>query len=251
MSYLKNKSGIEIAGPSGCFCENGILPIYPIIANLDDYSFDRPIEHRSRVLKEGITYDYSKYKKKGYQYIGDTINLNRISAKTYDFILASHVAEHIANLFKAIIEWMRILKDNGLILLIVPHKDGTFDHNRRITSLDHFIEDYRNDIGEDDLSHLKEALQLTDINRDAHVPNLEFLKERSEKNYLNRFMHHHVFNTELIIKIFDYFKLQILAVDIIAPFHIVIMGKKTSNKQTVDNSKFISKSSKYKHKSKV
>ena len=72
----------------------------------------------------------------------------------------SHCIEHIANPLKAISEWKRILKDNGLILLIVPHKDKTFDHNRPITSLSHLIEDMKTDVQEDDSTHLPEILEL-------------------------------------------------------------------------------------------
>jgi len=70
-----------------------------------------------------------------------------IKDKQYDFLLASHALEHIANPFKAIMEWLRILKDNGIILIILPHKDDTFDHKRPVKDLKHLIKDFELNLG--------------------------------------------------------------------------------------------------------
>ncbi|OGW76067.1 MAG: hypothetical protein A2Z72_01710 [Omnitrophica bacterium RBG_13_46_9] len=249
ISRLKNKNGLEIGGPSNIFRENDILPVYPFIANLDDYSFNRPVEHRGRLLREGFTYEYSKYKKKGYQYIGDAVDLAQIADNTYDFVMGSHISEHIANLFKAFGEWLRVLKDGGAILLVIPHKDGTFDHRRPVTPIGHLIEDYRNDTKEDNLSHLEEVLSLTDIDRDPFVPDIDFLITRSKNNSSIRAMHHHVFDTSLVVSIFDYFKLQILALDQVMPHHIIILGEKVSGKRSVDNSLFTGRNAAYRNTS--
>jgi hypothetical protein len=56
-------------------------------------------------------------------------------SKTYDWIAASHVVEHVADL----IGWFDILHsklhENGIVFLVVPDKRFTFDYHRRLTNL--------------------------------------------------------------------------------------------------------------------
>jgi SAM-dependent methyltransferase len=110
--------------------------------------------------------------------------------------MASHVLEHIANPLKAIHEWLRVVNDEGIILLIIPHKEATFDHKRDVTTLNHLKEDFENNIDEKDLKHLSEILKLHDY--DLHNPtgDMESFKERSLQNYENRCLHQHVFDTD-------------------------------------------------------
>lgn len=225
LRYLKGKSGLEIGGPSEKFKKTGILPVYPIVANLDCCNFARTTVWQG-ALKEGMNYRYDENKEKGYQFICDATDLGIIESERYDFILASHVIEHIANPLKAISEWLRVLKKKGIMLMIIPHKDRTFDHKRSPISLEHLIEDFKKNIEEDDLTHLSEILELHDLKLDPPAGDYESFKKRSLTNYENRCLHHHVLNSELVIEIFDYFGLRMLSVDMVLPSNIIIMGKK-------------------------
>ncbi len=80
------------------------------------------------------------------------------------------------------------------MILILPNKKSIFYHLRSITTIDHLIEDYKNDSGEDDLTHLKEILQLHDLNIDKPAVTFQQFTMRSLNNFLNRGLHHHVFN---------------------------------------------------------
>lgn len=240
---LSRKKGLEIGGPSRIFRKSNILPVYPIVASIDGCNFSITTTWEGKI-KEGMTYGYHK-DKKGYQFICDAIELAAIQSETYDFVLSSHTVEHIANPFRAISEWLRVLRDNGVLLLVFPHKDGTFDHNRPITSLNHLIEDFEKNVKEDDLTHLPEILKLHDLNLDYAAGNFELLRERSMNNYKNRCLHHHVFNTELVIEIFNYFNLQIISVDPVLPYHIIGMGRKLLSKEMMNNDTFLGKSTQY------
>lgn len=44
------------------------------------------------------------------------------SNESLDFVYASHVLEHIENYKEAIQEWYRVIKNNGYIIIAVPHK---------------------------------------------------------------------------------------------------------------------------------
>ncbi len=221
---MKGKNGLEIGGPSPIFAEKGILPIYSVIKSLDGCNFSENTVWEGKI-EEGKSYSYHG-KKKGYQYICDAVNLNMIKTEKYDFILASHILEHVANPFKALSEWLRILRDEGILLLVLPHKDGTFDHKRPVTTLKHLIEDFEHDIGEDDLSHLDEIVKLHDFNLDKPAGDIESFRDRSLNNYENRCLHQHVFDTKLAMEIFDYFNIKLISSDLFFPYHIILLGEK-------------------------
>ena len=241
--FSQEKKDLEIGGPSpNFFSETGIFPIYPKVANLDGLNFSKKTIWGQNM--EGWTYKYHK-DKMGYQFICEAVDLANISSEAYDFVLASHVIEHIANPFKAIAEWLRVLKKDGDLLLIVPHRDGTFDHKRPVTSFSHLLEDFANNVKEDDLTHLPEILELHDLKLDPPAGDFDSFKKRSMDNYENRYLHHHVFNTKLVIQIFNYFNIQILSVDLILPYNIIIIGKKKSREEILDNSRFLEKKTKH------
>jgi radical SAM superfamily enzyme YgiQ (UPF0313 family) len=59
-----------------------------------------------------------------------------------EFILSSHVLEHFPNPIKALLEWDRLLIPGGIIFMIVPHKERTFDKHKDRTLLKHLIKDF-------------------------------------------------------------------------------------------------------------
>ena len=95
----------------------------------------------------------------------------------------------------------RCSRSEGVLVLIVPHRDGTFDHRRPVTPMDHLIEDFDRNVGEDDLTHLDEILELHDLAMDREAGDFDAFRERSLKNVENRGLHHHVFDTRLAIDV--------------------------------------------------
>jgi SAM-dependent methyltransferase len=62
--------------------------------------------------------------------------------ESQDFVVSSHVLEHFPNPIGAMVEWNRVLKPGGVIFMIVPHKERTFDREFPRTPLEHLIHDY-------------------------------------------------------------------------------------------------------------
>jgi glycosyltransferase involved in cell wall biosynthesis/SAM-dependent methyltransferase len=63
--------------------------------------------------------------------------------RSEDFIISSHLVEHLPNLIEAFVEWDRILRDGGYVFMIVPLKGAlSADKSRELTPLSHFVEDY-------------------------------------------------------------------------------------------------------------
>ncbi len=64
--------------------------------------------------------------------------------RSEDFVLSSHVLEHLPNVIAAFLEWDRIVRDGGYVFMIVPLKGALpQDAARELTPLDHFVECYR------------------------------------------------------------------------------------------------------------
>lgn len=231
---VSNGRGIEIGGPSSIFQSSSILPIYATIRHLDNCNFQNNTLWNSN-LQEGYSYQYHPSKANGRQFILDSVDLTPIQSESYDFMLSSHVIEHIANPIKALREWIRILKDDGHLILLVPDKNGTFDHKRPTTTLRHLIDDYENNIGEDDLTHLEEILEFHDLSRDPGAGSYENFKLRSMKNHQNRSLHHHVFDTLLVAELIDYMQLRIKFIESVYSTHIILVAQKTSATDSYQN----------------
>lgn len=63
----------------------------------------------------------------------------------FDFVIASHVLEHLFDPIGALFEWERIIKPGGILYLIIPHKERTFDKGKERTPVSHLIDDYTSD----------------------------------------------------------------------------------------------------------
>lgn len=222
--YFEGKSGLEIGGPSCVFQKKGFIPVYPIIKNLDGCNFWYKTVWEGE-LSSGKNYRYEK-NKIGYQYISEATNLDFSDEQKYDFLISSNCLEHIANPLKAVKEWIRVLKNGGLLVLVLPNKAFNFDHKRKDTTFSHLLADYQNDVNEDDLTHLEEILVFHDLKIRKPYENFDHFKERCFLNRENRTMHHHIFNTELLKEICEYFNLEILLVE--GGYENIIVGKKKS-----------------------
>ncbi len=237
--FLKNKffnqNGLEIGGPSFAFTEKGFLPLYSVVGNLDGCNFSNQTVWEGEI-KSGLNYKYGV--RKGTQFIFDGGSLKEIADNSYDFILSCHSLEHMANPIKALVEWKRIIKDNSHVLLILPHKDNTFDRNRPITHINHLINDLKNNTLENDETHFQEVLSLHDLSLDAGIKDMEALRLRTSGNYDNRCVHHHVFNTPMVAQMVDYAGFKICEIQHFNPFHIIFLLKKSNG--NFDNSAFLS-----------
>jgi SAM-dependent methyltransferase len=234
---FEGRKGVEIGGPSAIFRRRGCIPVYPIAAHIDNCNFGSNTVWQGTV-REGETFFFDGGKSLGRQYIAEAGNLQCIGGSEYDFVLASHCLEHIANPLQALIEWKRILRQDGLLVLVLPHKDGTFDHRRPVTSMEHLIQDHGAQVTERDLTHLQEILELHDLAMDPGGETFEAFQDRSKRNFENRCLHHHVFDTRLAVEVVDHVRLEVLAVELFHPYHIVVIARKVAREHAVDNGRF-------------
>jgi SAM-dependent methyltransferase len=192
--------GVEIGGPS-----NTGRFIYENAENMDNVIFS------SNTVWSQHTNKYNYYKNKcGNVIINDAVNISNVSNDAYDFVFASHCLEHIANPLKALNEWLRIIKNNSYVILILPEKSKCFDHKRKISSFSTILSQYDKNVNEDDLSTLPEILENHDLSMDPPAGNLEQFTKRSLANYDNRCLHHYVYSPSLLKEICNYLKCEFI-----------------------------------------
>lgn len=219
--HLRGKDGIEFGGPTELFYHPmHRMMLYPYIRSLDGCNL-----FEDNFFQKNLDKTFTYYKDRcGERFNVDTANPESLKTipKTYDFILASHHIEHIANPIRALRAWKSILKKNGLVLAIMPHKDDTFDRKRPLTPLAHMIEDYEKNMSEADTTHIEEQLRLHDWSMGG-MPDFERLSAQNDRT---RVVHHHCFDTRLVQDLFEFSGYTTLQCYYIGNGNIVYLGKK-------------------------
>ncbi len=220
--YFKGKKGIEIGGPSPIFSRE--VPLYPIIGSLDGCNFSNQTVWEGHIV-QGDNYHYFEGKT-GFQYICEASDLSGVPEEKYDFLLASHCLEHCANTLKTMEEWLRVVKKGGAVLLVLPDKRFTFDSRRPVTAFEHLQADFAANVDETDLTHLDEIVSLHDLSMDPAAGTQDEFRKRSQDNYNNRCLHHHVFDFRLLEKIYAHHNIKIVNTAFAKPYHQIILGIK-------------------------
>lgn len=216
----KGLKGLEIGGPSPQFNSRGI---YRELASLDNINWNN-----KTIWNKNLDISYHYYDdRRGTNFIMEATNLKKIRSKTYDVILSSHSLEHIANPIKALKEWNRVTKDNGILILSVPKKEGMFDHNRPYTTFKHLLRDFELNVSENDMTHFKEIIELHDIEMDPWAGNYLKFIQRSLNNCNNRALHHHIFNEDLLKKIVNFAGYKIIKLDV-EPYQYSLLARKNN-----------------------
>jgi len=221
---LEQARGLEIGGPSAIFARDGILPVYPLLAGLDNCDFaGETIWHGDEA--EGSPFAYDGDRAPGRRFVRDATALTGIDDASYDVVLSSHTLEHIANPLRALAEWRRVVGAAGHLVLVVPHLENTVDHLRPVTTLEHLESDLARSTPEDDETHVREFIELADLGRAPELPSREAFERRTRANLEHRAIHHHVFDTDLVGRLLHRAGFQLLALEPALPFHIVAVAR--------------------------
>jgi SAM-dependent methyltransferase len=233
LSLVEGKNGLEIGGPTDVFQTihrpsriyglQSPLPIYDHVGSLDNCNFSRETMWASH----DESYHFSSRRPPGKVIIADGSALSAVGDGAYDFVLSSHNLEHFANPVKALKEWKRVTRPNGALILVLPDYRRTFDRRRTPTPVQHMLDDYAQNTGEDDTTHVPEVLKLHDLRMDGTLKTgaYEELHARSINNLANRSLHHHVFDETNSVALLRAVGLEVLAIELALPYHMFILSR--------------------------
>lgn len=194
------------------------MPLYPLFESVDNVQWSADTvwhgEQRGAYSPAGA--------RLGDVLIVDDVDLPEIGDGTYDAVIQSHVIEHLANPLRALAAWRRVLRHGGELVMVVPHKEGTFDHRRPLTTLEHLVDDLAAGTGEDDLTHLDETLRLHDRSRDAETGTAEEWAQRRRDNLTTRLIHHHVFTAPSVLSMLRWAGFGVIGLEVRFPHDIYV-----------------------------
>jgi SAM-dependent methyltransferase len=205
---FEGKRIIEIGGPSFIFSPRGLFPFYSLKkAIIDNVNFSN-----KTIWEKSITSKQFVYKNLilGKQYIHDAGDLKSIKNNEYDILISSEMIQHSANPIKVLLEFKRVLKKRGIMIITIPYKNKTFDHKRDTTKISHLVSDYKQNMPESDMTHLSEILEKHDLSMDLLAGDFDSFRKRCLDNFNLRGMHHHCFDLEAAEKMFQFVNFEII-----------------------------------------
>lgn len=125
----------------------------------------------------------------------DLDGLSVLEDQSQDFVIASHLLEHLSQPFLFLTEINRVLKDEGLLLIALPDKRYTFDKNRVSEPFSHYVAEMEKGWTIPDSGHV-----------DDYIVNVigkpkEFITQDDRSVELARSFHVHVFTDSEFMKV--------------------------------------------------
>ncbi|MBJ7328875.1 MAG: methyltransferase domain-containing protein [Solirubrobacteraceae bacterium] len=133
--WLGDLEGVEVGGSSNN--DFGLR-----VVNVDRYPTDDTVYKRHERDLEGWVREVDIVA------TGDTLPFTDDS---HDFVFASHVLEHIPDPIAALEDWRRVAR--RWVVVVLPHRDRTFDRDRDLTSVEELLERHRTNFASDEDKH--------------------------------------------------------------------------------------------------
>ena len=108
----------------------------------------------------------------------DAEGLTAIESGSQDFVICSHVIEHLADPLRFLDETHRVLRPGGVALILLPDRRCTFDRDREPTPLSCLVRDHAAGATSPDDDHIVDFLLGADHGHPVLIP--EDPSERAE-----------------------------------------------------------------------
>jgi SAM-dependent methyltransferase len=92
----------------------------------------------------------------------DLDRLQAVQPDSQDFVIASHILEHLAEPIGMLADIHRVLRPGGVLLLLLPDRRRTFDQNRFGTGLAHVVSEHERGVSIVDDEHIVDFLVHAD-----------------------------------------------------------------------------------------
>ncbi|MBL8143529.1 MAG: methyltransferase domain-containing protein [Acidobacteria bacterium] len=142
--------------------------------------------------------------------IADAETLATLPDASEDFIIASHLFEHLRNPIGSLLAWARVLRPGGLLYLVLPDKRATFDAHRVRTTLEHLILDFESPSAERDFEHYVDYARFV-----HHKQGREALDEARKLHDVGYSIHYHVYMPEDICHLVEWVSANVLPLDLV------------------------------------
>ncbi len=143
-----------------------------------------------------------------------------------DYVVTSHVLEHVANPVAAFAEWNRVLRPGGIVYLVVPDRRFTWDRTRELTPAAHMLDDYARNTTACDATHVGDFAQNMDWSLfDPACPAAEL---PAKKAALEQSLRHAVStgnDVNIHFHVFEPSNLSALIASLPPPFHWEIVDR--------------------------
>jgi len=123
------------------------------------------VKYVDRMSAEGLRLQYPELKDLPLvdaDIIDDGETLSTVPTESQDFIIASHFFEHCQNPVAALQSFVRVLRPDGILFLVIPDKLYTFDKERPSTSIQHIVRDFEEGPAWSKEQHYREYARLVD-----------------------------------------------------------------------------------------
>ncbi|MBI1731188.1 MAG: methyltransferase domain-containing protein [Gammaproteobacteria bacterium] len=128
--------------------------------------------------------------------VEDAHVLPSVADGSQDFLIASHIIEHMESPLLALRNWLRVLRPGGMLYLAIPDRDRTFDRNRPVTAFSHVLDDLRNGPDGSREEHYREWMrQVGGLNEEQIRRRLPSALER------RRSIHYHVWDPPAFLEL--------------------------------------------------
>ena len=128
--------------------------------------------------------------------IDDGEKLIKFKNRSLDFIIANHFLEHTLNPILTLSNFLRCLKEGGIMFLAIPDRRATFDRDRPLTPSKHFIEVFKNGYDNRFDEHYIEFIRLAEKISDEQIE-----ERKSKLIEIEYSIHFHTFQTENFVEI--------------------------------------------------
>jgi SAM-dependent methyltransferase len=123
------------------------------------------------------------------------------SSRSLDFVIVSHVLEHLPLPLAALRQWYEVLRPGGILLLKIPDKRHTFDVRRQRTTLHHLIAEDQDGSQFDKRAHFEDWVEHV-VGRRRGTP--EFQKDLTHLLESDYSIHYHAWIDQDIREIVEH-----------------------------------------------